>query len=265
LVRFSLVNDNASHIILIPFISAWLIYMEQKQIFRRVSFAYSLAGVFSMISAVTCFWTFRSLGTWTQADLLAGYALALVLLWISGFVLFFGRAAFKNAPFPLLFLFLTIPLPDALLNHSIYFLQKGSAEVAEMIFDLAGVPALREGFVFHLAHFSIEVARECSGIRSSLALLILALVVGHLLLHTFWRQAVLVIAGVLIMVVKNGVRIATLTILAEYVDPGFLYGRLHREGGVVFFLLGLVLLLPILWLLRRSEKSVVTIENSSAA
>jgi exosortase len=134
-----------------------------------------------------------------------------------------------------------------------------------MIFDLVGVPALREGFVFHLAHFNIEVAKECSGIRSSLALLILALVVGHLLLHTLWRQAVLVIAGLLIMVVKNGIRIATLTILAQYVDPGFLYGRLHREGGVVFFLLGLVLLLPILWLLQRSEKPVGTIENSSAA
>jgi exosortase len=265
LVRFSLVNDNASHIILIPFISAWLIYIEQKQIFRRVSFDYSFAGVLFTISAVTYIWTFRSPASWTQADLLAGFALALVLLWISGFVLFFGRAALKNAPFPLLFLFLTIPLPDALLNRSIYFLQKGSADVAEMIFDLVGVPALREGFVFHLAHFNIEVAKECSGIRSSLALLILALVVGHLLLHTLWRQAVLVIAGLLIMVVKNGIRIATLTILAQYVDPGFLYGRLHREGGVVFFLLGLVLLLPILWLLQRSEKPVGTIENSSAA
>ena len=265
LLRFSHVNDNASHIILIPLISAWLIYMGQKQIFRRVSFDYSLAGVLFTISVVICVWTLRSPATWTQADLLTNYALALVLLWISGFVLFFGRAALKNARFPLLFLFLTIPFPDTLLNRSLYFLQKGSADVAEMIFDLAGVPALREGFVFHLAHFSIEVARECSGIRSSLALLILALVVGHLWLHTFWRQAVLVIAGLLIMVVKNGVRIATLTILAEYVDPGFLYGRLHREGGVVFFLLGLVLLLPILWLLQRSEKPVGTIENSSAA
>jgi len=165
----------------------------------------------------------------------------------------------------LLFLFLTIPLPNTLLNHAIYFLQKGSAEVAEMIFDLAGVPALREGFVFHLAHFNIEVAKECSGIRSSLALLILALVVGHLFLRTPWKQVVFVIAGLLIMMVKNGVRIATLAILAEYVDPGFLYGRLHHEGGVVFFLLGLLLLLPVLWLLQRSEKPAGTIESSPAA
>jgi exosortase len=265
LFRFSLANDNASHVILIPFISAWLIYIKREQIFRLVSSDYSLAGALFTISAVTYVWTRHSAARWTQADMLAGYVLAMVLAWLSGFVLFFGRAALKNGLFPLLFLFLTIPFPAALLNRSIYFLQKGSADIAEMIFDLAGVPALREGFVFHLAHFNIEVATECSGIRSSLALLILALVVGHLFLRTLWKQAVFVIAGLLIMVVKNGIRIATLTILAEYVDPGFLYGRLHHKGGVVFFLLGLLLLLPVLWLLQHGEKPVESINVSPAA
>jgi len=265
LLRFSLANDNASHVILVPFLSAWLLYIKKNEIFRRLSFDYYLAGVLSTISAITYIWTWHSAALWTQAGMLSGYVLALVLAWLSGFALFFGRAALKNGLFPLLFLFLTVPFPAALLNRSIYFLQKGSADTAEMIFDLAGVPALREGFVFHLAHFSIEVAQECSGIRSSLALLILALVAGHLLLRTPWKQVVLVVAGLLIMVVKNGVRIATLTILAEYVDPGFLYGRLHHEGGVVFFLLGLVLLLPVLWLLQRGEKPVESINVSPAA
>lgn len=264
LVRFSLANDDASHVVLIPFLSAWLIYTEHKQIFRRVFFDYSLAGILLAVSAATYVWTFRSSASWTQAEMVAGYTLALVLLWISGFVLIFGREAFRSARFSLLFLFLTVPLPDALLNGSIHFLQKGSADVTEMIFDLLRVPALREGFVFHLAHVSIEVARECSGIRSSMALLILALIVGHFFLHTFWRQVVFVMTGLLIMLVKNGVRIATLTILAQYVDPGFLYGRLHHQGGVVFFLFGLVLMLPILWLLQRSEKRVATVHNSSA-
>jgi exosortase len=265
LVHFSFANDNASHIVLIPFLSAWLIYLKQRQVFREISFDYSLASLLFTISAVTYIWTLRSHASWTQADMLAGYTLALVLLWVSGFVLFFGRGALKNVCFPLLFLFLTIPLPTNLLNHSIYFLQKGSAEIAEVFFDILGVPALREGFIFHLPHFTIEIAKECSGIRSSLALLILALIVGYLFLRTPWKRVVLVIAGLLIMIVKNGVRIATLAILAEYVDPGFLYGRLHHEGGVVFFLLGLLLLLPILWLLQRSEKPAGRVEGSPAA
>jgi exosortase len=253
LVRFTLVNTDASHVVLIPFISAWVIYIEQKQIFRRVSFDYSLAGVFFTISAVTYMWTLRSPASWTQADMLAGYMLALVLLWISGFVLFFGRVAFKNARFPLLFLFLTIPLPDPLLRPSIYLLQKGSADVAGMIFDLVGVPALREGFVFHLAHVNIEVASECSGIRSSMALLVLALLVSHFYLRRFWKQVLFVVCGMIVMIVKNGIRIVTLTLLGSYVDPGFLYGDLHRKGGIVFFFVGLLILLPILWLLRKGE------------
>jgi exosortase len=264
LLRFSLENANASHVILIPFISAWLIYIKQNHIFRRVYFDYSATGALLALSAVAYVWTWRSTAYWSQADMLAGYVLALMLVWLSGFALFFGREALKNGRFPLLFLFLTIPFPVVLLNHSVYLLQRGSADIAEMIFDLVGVPALREGFVFHLAHFNIEVAKECSGIRSSLALLILALVAGHLLLRTPWKQVVFVIAGLLVMVVKNGVRIATLTILAEYVDPGFLFGRLHHGGGVVFFLLGLLLLLPILWLLQRGEKPVGSIDSSRA-
>ncbi len=265
LFHFSRANDDASHVVLIPFISAWLLYTEQKQVFRRVSFDFLLAAVFILVSIAAYFWTFRSAASWSEANTLAGYTLALVLIWIAGFALIFGSDALRNGRFALLFLFLTIPLPDALLNYSTYFLQKGSADVTELLFDLVRVPALREGFVFHLAHVNIEVAKECSGIRSSMALLILALIVGHLFLRPFWKQAVFVVAGLLIMWVKNGVRIATLTLLAQYVDPGFLYGRLHHQGGVVFFLIGLALLLPVLWLLQRGEKRATTVENTSAA
>jgi exosortase/archaeosortase family protein len=101
---------------------------------------------------------------------------------------------------------------------------------------------------------NIEVAKECSGIRSSLALLILATLVAHFLLVRGWAKVVFVAVGILIMVVKNGIRIATLTMLAQYVDPGFLFGRLHHEGGIVFFLIGLGLLVPVYWVLRRLEK-----------
>jgi exosortase/archaeosortase family protein len=100
---------------------------------------------------------------------------------------------------------------------------------------------------------SIEVAKECSGIRSSMVLLILALVIVHFCLKKFWTKVLFVAIGLFMMILKNGIRIATLTLLAIYVDPGFLYGRLHRQGGITFFLLALLLLLPVLRLLQRSE------------
>jgi exosortase len=266
LIPFSMANDNASHVVLIPLISAWMLFQERKRIFQHFSSDYLLGGLLLLGSFFAGVWTIRFAASLKESDALSGSVLSLILIWVAGFVLIFGRETLKNARFPLLFLFLTIPLPEFLLNRVIYSLQQGSASIAEIIFDLAGVPALRDGFVFHLARFNIEVARECSGIRSSIALLILALLVGHLLLRAFWRQAVFVICGLLVMVVKNGVRIATLTILAQYVDPGFLYGKLHHQGGVVFFLLGLLLLLPILWLLQRGENPPsAAIPRASAA
>jgi len=217
-----------------------------------------------VLSIGASLWAAHSGAAWSAAGVLGAYILALLFAWIAGFALLFGRSALKNARFSLLFLLLMVPLPDSLLNYVIYYLQKGSADVAEMIFDLAGVPALRDGFVFHLAHLSIEVAKECSGIRSSLALLILALLVGHLFLRTAWKQAVFVAVGLVLMIVKNGIRIATLTILAQYVDSSFLVGRLHHEGGVVFFLIGLLLLFPVFWLLQRSEGRSRTLSSARA-
>jgi len=67
-----------------------------------------------------------------------------------------------------------------------------------------------------------------------------------------------VLVGLFVMILKNAIRIVTLTLLASYVDPGFLYGNLHREGGVVFFLLGLALMAPVLWWLERGERKQVT-------
>lgn len=264
LLHYSLTNDNASHILLIPLICAWLIYLEQKNIFQQRSYDYPPALFVFAGAAILGVWTFRNQANWLPTNSLSGYITSLVMFLISGFLLFFGRGAAARARFSLLFLFLAVPLPDSLLNHAIYYLQKGSADVAELIFDLAGVPALREGFVFHLAHLSIEVAKECSGIRSSIALLILALLVGHLFLHTLWKQTVFVVVGLVLMIVKNGIRIATLTILAQYVDPSFLYGRLHHEGGIVFFLIGLALLLPVFWLLQRNEKSAAAVAQAAA-
>jgi exosortase len=257
LIHYSLTHDDASHIVLIPLISAWLLYFEGKRIFTGLSHDYTSAAILIGLSVGASLLAWHAGANWSATDVLGLYTLALIFSWVAGFALLFGRPSLSKAHFPLLFLALMIPIPDSWLNYVVHCLQEGSADVAGMIFDLTGVPALRDGFIFRLAHVTIEVAAECSGIRSSLALLILALLVGHLFLRTLWKQTLFVLVGLAIMIVKNGIRIATLTILSQYVDPGFLYGRLHREGGIVFFLIGLVLLFPVFWLLQRSERQEV--------
>ncbi len=252
-VRSSLSNDDASYLILIPFISVWILFIERRKIFRELSIDKKLGG-WILILGVSAAVASRLMGGVSLVGLqLSGYILSLVLFWLAGFALFFGRAPSKAAYFPLVFLFLMVPPPNFLLDRVIYLLQAGSAWITEALFDLFHVPALREGFVFHLARVDIEVAKECSGIRSSMALLILALLATHFTLKSFWKKVVFLVCGLFMMILKNGIRIATLTLLAMYVDPGFLYGRLHHQGGVVFFLIALALLLPVLFFLQRSE------------
>jgi len=255
LVRLAFSNDDISYVILIPFLSAWILFIERRKIFIGLSTDKELSGYILILGVSTA----AVSGSMGGGGLrLSGYILSLVLLWLAGFAFFFGRAASKAGCFPLTFLFLMVPPPDFLLGRIVYLLQLGSTWITAALFDLLHVPALREGFVFHLARVDIEVAKECSGIRSSMALLILALLATHFALKSPWKKALFLACGLLMMILKNGIRIATLTLLAMYVDPGFLYGALHHRGGVVFFLIGLLLLVPVLLLLQRVETKVVS-------
>lgn len=257
LVQYSLGNDSASHILVIPLIVAWLFFVDGQKLQTSPGLELLAALPFAVASAIVAAlaeWQFTA-ATQTGISL---FTLSWALLLISGFLATFGRASSKSVWFDLAFLGFAIPVPERLLNGFIYVLQLGSAAVAEWIFNLSGVPFLRDGFMFHLAGWNIEVARECSGIRSSTALVILAVLVAHFSFARFWKKLVFVAAGFLMMVVKNGVRIATLTLLAKYVDRNFLFGELHHDGGVVFFLLGLALLIPVYFLLRRGDPLAAT-------
>src|SRR6267154_5483946 len=175
LIQMAYVSGEVSYLILIPFIGAWVLAVDHRKIFRDLSYDRTLGA--SLFSCAVCVGLIASLISGGSSNLrLSSFILALVMIWMSGFLLLFGKAASKAASFPLLFLLLMVPLPQSLLNRTIYFLQTGSAWITGAFFDLFGVPALREGFVFHLPGVNIEVTQECSGIRSSMVLLILALI-----------------------------------------------------------------------------------------
>jgi exosortase len=253
LIELSLRDGTASHLVFVPFVTAVLIWLKRESVFRPVrSFGAFEIGVFVVAGALA--WAGCMLwASHSGQDALSASVGALVVLWVSGFLLCYGRAAFRAALFPLLFLAFMIPMPRTLLDGVTLFLKTGSTDVVAGLFTLTGTPYLREGFIFSLPKFAIEIADECSGIRSSIALLLTSLLAGDMFLKTGWKKILLVIAIVPTAVVKNGIRIVTLSLLASYVDPSFLTGQLHHEGGFVFFLLALLILSPLFVLLRNSE------------
>ncbi|MGO9270530.1 MAG: exosortase/archaeosortase family protein [Terriglobia bacterium] len=180
--------------------------------------------------------------------------LSLVTLWIGGFILCYGTQAFRARGFPLRFSLLMVPLPHFLMDKPIEVIRHGSAEVASLFFRLAGVPVFRDGMRFSLPGLDMEVATQCSGIHSSLALFVLSLLVGHFYLKSGWKKVALSLSVLPIISLTNGFRIFTISWLSAYVDMSFIKGDLHRKGGVLFFLLGLMLLASLVRWLRIRER-----------
>jgi len=255
LIRFSFQQEHYSHIILVPLISAALLFLERKQIFSHVETRWMPGFGLFAVGALFYWVGRRYFASSSENDRLSIAISSVVVIWVGGFVLCYGLRAFRKGLFPVLFLSLMVPIPDFVLNQAIFWLQSGSAEVSHAFFELMGVPILRNGFIFSLPGVNIEVAKECSGIRSSLALFITSLLAGHLFLRSTWTKACLTFITLPMLVVKNGIRIVTMTLLSIYVDPGFLTGSLHQQGGILFFLVALAFLTPVLRLLQTSERS----------
>src|ERR1035441_2125077 len=105
---------------------------------------------------------------------------ALVTWWITSILLCFGVRTLYLFLFPLCFLFLLVPIPQFALRWIVEFLQQQSASAARIMFRAVGVPATQDGIMLSIPGLDIEVARECSSIRSSLMLLVTAMVLAHL-------------------------------------------------------------------------------------
>jgi len=188
----------------------------------------------------------------SESGRLSTAVLAMVLMWMGGFALCYGKQTLQAAAFALCLTAFMIPLPTIILSKIVTVLQNGSAEVAYAIFKIAHVPVLRQGLKFSLPGVNIEIAEECSGIRSSMSLFIVSLIAGHIFLKTAWKKVCFSVATIFVVIFKNGVRIATLSWLGAYVNRDFLFGSLHhRYGGLVFSALSFAILLPLLMLLRE--------------
>jgi exosortase len=247
-------SEYYSHIILIPLVSIYLIFLNRKVIFSELKYSFN-AGIPILLIGVLIYFAGRfSINAFNENDFTAIIALSAVVFINGAFLLCFGFQSFKAAMFPLFFLAFLCPIPSRIMEEFIYLLQSGSTEFSNLLFMVSGVPFLREGFVFHLSGMSVEVAKQCSGIRSALALFITALLAGHLFLNTWWKKIILVLCVFPIAMFKNGIRIVSLTLLGTYVDPRVLQSSLHREGGIPFFIVALLLMAPILYFLRKSEK-----------
>ena len=166
--------------------------------------------------------------------------------------------------FPFCMLIWLVPLPDIAVVWLEELLMRPSALVAEWSFRLIGTPVHRAGQVIDLPGMSLEVARECSGIRSTLVLFMTSLIAAHLLLSSGWHRLILVALVIPLGILRNALRIFVIGLLCVHGGPHMIDSWIHRHGGPLFFALTLVpFLLGAAWLRHREQGSRASPERGN--
>ncbi len=108
--------DLHSHILLVPFISAYLVYIRRQELPPTYGSSPIVAAVFLVagVGAMVATWTLQSASNpVSYNDYLVLMALSFVCLLIAGGFAFLGKKWMAAAAFPVFFLVFMIPLPDA--------------------------------------------------------------------------------------------------------------------------------------------------------
>jgi exosortase C (VPDSG-CTERM-specific) len=243
-----------SYILLVPFVSAYLLYLRRDRLPKKHDTDLPL----TIVSVIA------GLGLFTVSLDFAERALAnndrIVLLTLSflcclaaGGFFFFGRDWMQAAAFPFAYLIFMVPMPDAMADALEMASKSAAAEVANVLFHISGTPFLRAGPIFQLPNITIEVAQECSGIRSSWVLFMTSILAANLFLKTWWRRFAFVAFVIPLGILRNGFRILVIGLLCVNVGPQMIHSLIHRRGGPLFFALSLVPFLLMLWWLRRGD------------
>ncbi|MDR3569108.1 MAG: exosortase/archaeosortase family protein [Syntrophobacteraceae bacterium] len=254
LLAMSISSELYDYIPLMFALCGYLLIKERKEVFENPdwSFGYGLPVLVLSLAAAAAGLNYRDV--LKPEDYLCVMSFSFWLYLMGTFLLFFGPAAFAKAIFPLFMLLFTVPLPAWLLDNAVELLREGSYFSAGWIFHTLGMVPLEHGFSFTFPEISIEVAKECSGIHSCTALVIMALLCGRYFLRSGVNKFLLAICAALIATFKNGVRIAALTLAAIYIDPNILETAWHRNGGIIIFGLGVGWLALVLLAMRKVEK-----------
>lgn len=238
-------DPNYGHGFLVPVFSAFVLWKERQRL-ARTQIRPANFGIFVMLAAIGILLV-GSLG----AELFSTRFSLLVLL--GGIVLFLtGWGMLRAVFFPLSFLVLMIPIPVLIYNQITFPLQLMASRFATFWLQLINVPVLREGNLIILPNYTLEVVDACSGIRSLMTLITLAIAYGYLVESRRWIRWFIVIVMFPIAIVSNSIRIFGAGLLTYHFGPRMAEGFFHEFSGWVIFVAALLLMFGCHWLLRKA-------------
>jgi exosortase len=240
-VAFKLVHDwsgnpNYSHGFFVPLFAAFVVWQKRETI-SRIPVNASWWGL------VVCAVSFLLLIVGTLgAELFLG-RISLLTQVAGLIVLFWGTKHFRALLFPWALLGLAIPIPAIIFNQVTLPLQLFASDVAASLLSIFGVPVLKDGNIIHLPSTTLEVVTACSGIRSLVSLIALAIFYGYMKRRTLAQRWCLVALAIPIAIGANSLRVMGTGLLAQYWSPDKAEGFFHMFAGLLVFLLSLIFLI----------------------
>ena len=241
-------DPNFEHGIFVPFFALFVLWQDRKRL-STIPRVPSWTGLPLVVLGLLTL----MLGVLGAENFLSRGSLLILLAGL--IILFQGWTFFRAVLFPWAFLILMIPVPNLILQQVTFPLQLYAAELATGLLDLVGVPVLRQGNVIVLASMPLDVAEACSGIRSLLTLVTLAIIYGYLMETRIWVRVLLAISAVPIAVAANSFRIFGTGLLVQYWDPDKAEGFFHSFSGWLIFVVALVLLFAVHSVISRIWKT----------
>jgi exosortase len=269
-------DENYSHGLLIPLIIGYMLWVERERLSRVPQRPSLLWGGLIVTFAMLSLWV----GT-AGAELYV-QRMSLVLMLAGIIIYFWGFRLLRLLMVPLGLLILAIPIPAIIFNKIAFPLQIFASRCAVWAMRLFDIPVLRQGNVIELMPKGaretkkLEVVEACSGIRSLMTLLTLAVVFayfthprkgdgdgmggGGALLrrvksYGFWRSTILVVSAIPIAILTNAMRVSGTGVLAHYYGTEVADGFFHSFSGWVVYIVAFLLLFAVGWLLDRVGKN----------
>jgi exosortase len=261
-------DENYSHGLLVPFIIGYILWL------RRDSFAAEPARPSVLLGGLAVAFALFALWTGVAGAELYTQRMSLVLLIAGTVVYFFGLGFLRLILVPLGLLILAIPIPAIIFNQIAFPLQLFASRCAVWSMSMIGIPVLRQGNVIELKPLNsfdtkkLEVVEACSGIRSLMTLMTLAVVFayftyprndaggprgkfGWLRSFGFWRSVIIVLSAVPIAILTNASRVSGTGILSHYYGTGVADGFFHSFSGWAIYIVAFLLLFLVGWIVDR--------------
>jgi exosortase len=230
-------HSNNSHGILVPIISAFLIWQKRKELSREKIGSSAWGAVILIVSI--CLYIIAYAGA------IAVVCRTMIVFSLIGLVLFnFGKRILNVIAFPLFYLIFMVPVPESIYTLVAFPLQLFATKISAFLINAFSI-------MLYFANTQLEVAEACSGLRSMTSYIMLSFLFAYMMKKSWRNRILIILSAIPLALITNIIRVTGTGILAHFYGDRAARSFLHEFSGLAVFALGFMMLLGLYGVLNK--------------